>query len=461
MELSDDVSTLKHIVRQLLAQVEALQAENADLRRRLAFNSQNSHKPPASEGLSKKPAPAFAKEPGKKTGGQAGHAGSTLKMVATPDATLVHHAAQCPCCGRAFSAAEIAFITDRRQVFDLPEPRLVVTEHRLGVIPCCGQLHKGAFPAWVSAPVQYGLRLSALSSMLNTDYRMPLDKISQLLGDLYGCSYNESTAMSANEKLYQALALVEQQIKAHILESQVAHFDETGMRVEGSLHWFHTACTGLFSYLYVHQKRGANALQEEESLLKDFSNWAIHDCWASYFDFKGCKHALCNAHILRELNNLIEQGCQWAAAMRTFLLELYQASEKGTKTAANKPCWLARYQKICRQAHAEEPAPVPRQRGKPKNSKGRNLLNRLLKHEHAILAFAFVQQVPFTNNRAEQDIRCIKIKQKVAMSFRTKKGAQIYARIQGFIATCRKQKMKVFDQLLAVLLNQQIAFAST
>lgn len=473
MNLSEELQELKALVLRLLQKLEALQvenaalqeentklkAENAELRRRLGMDSTNSHKPPSSEGLTKKP--AIARETGKKSGGQEGHQGNTLKMVDNPDEVIVHHAAQCPCCQKAFSTLDVVFIAQKRQVFDLPQPRLMVTEHQVGVVKCCGHYYLGCFPEAVNAPVQYGLRLSALSSLLSTDYRMPLEKISQLFYDLYGCSYNESTALSANQRLYEALVPVEEDIKAHILQSQVAHFDETGMRVEGKLHWFHTACTALFCYLFVHEKRGGKALTDEQSLLKEFSNWAVHDCWASYFDFTGCRHALCNAHIIRELNNLIEQGSQWAALMHALLFDLYRASEKGSKLVANKPAWVGHYEQICQKAAIEEPEPVQRSRGKPKNSKGRNLLNRLLIHKEAILAFAFEQVVPFTNNRAEQDIRCIKVKQKVAMSFRTFKGAQVYARIQGFVSTCRKQKMNVFQQICAVLNKQKVPFSTT
>jgi transposase len=146
----------------------------------------------------------------------------------------------------------------------------------------------------VTQPVQYGTKIKALSVLLNVDYKIPFEKIEQLLTDLYSCSFNESTAISANLTCFDALSSTEENIKIEILKSKSAHFDETGMRVEGKLHWFHTASTGLFTYLFVHAYRGKKALQSVESLIKDFKNWASYDCWASYFDFKDCSHALCN-----------------------------------------------------------------------------------------------------------------------------------------------------------------------
>jgi transposase len=460
MDLQEEVKELRALVSILLAKQEVLEqensvlkAENADLRARLGLNSGNSHQPPSSDGLSKKPSVALAKERGKKSGGQPGHAGHYLKMVDQPDVVMLHHAPSCCCCQQVFVSSQIEYILEKRQVVDIPPASVVVTEHQLGVITCCGQPHLGTFPSDVRACVQYGSRIQAMSSLLNTDFRLPLEKISQLFFDLYGCSYNPGTVIRANEQLYQALAPIEADLKQQLLQSEVAHFDETGMRVAGKLHWFHTACSGLLCYLFVHAKRGKQALQAQESLLKDFQHWAVHDCWASYFAFKHCQHALCNAHLLRELTHLQEQGSEWAPQMHTLLLDLYKASEKASKVLDNQASWIERYQHICQQAHQEEPLPRAAARGKPKNSKGRNLLNRLVSHQAAVLAFAWEEAVPFTNNPAEQAIRCIKVKQKVAMSFRTLKGAKVFARIQGFVTTCRKQKLNVFQQLLLVLNN--------
>ncbi len=463
MELSDDIKILKDLVIRLLKRVEelesenvALRAENAELRSRLNLNSKNSHKPPSSDGLSKKP--GLPKNSPKKSGGQFGHKGKTLKMVDQPDKVVLHHAPSCPCCTKVFSASDVVFVEQKRQVFDIPEPRIEVTEHRLGPVFCCGRLHFGSFPPEVSQPVQYGSRIRALSVLLNNDYKIPLEKIERLMGDLWGCTFNESTAVAANAGMYEALHLVEEQIKEAVLDSEVAHFDETGMRVAKKLHWFHVASTALFTYLFVHKKRGKEALESEASLLKDFTNRAVHDCWASYFDFEQCEHALCGAHLLRELTNLTENGSKWASQMHRFVLKLYQVCQKGAVPVADRQTWVREFEHICHLAHRQEPPSKQGKRGKPKNSKGRNLLNRLLKHQNEWLAFAFEQNVPFTNNQAERDIRCLKTKQKVATNFQTLKGAQHYARIQAFTSTLRKHSMNVFQNLINAFDRKTIVF---
>lgn len=463
MEFPDDIQELKNLLALILGRVSqletenaALKVENAELRRRLDLNSHNSHQPPSSDGFSKKP--ALPKESGKKTGGQVGHPGKTLRAVAEPDEIVLHHARQCGRCQRAFSLADVEQVVEKRQVFDIPRPALEVVEHQLGEITCCGEKQYGEFPAEVSNNVQYGTRIKALSVLLNTDYRLPLEKIEHLFFDLYACSFNQSTALRSNQECYEKLEPIEQRIKEEIVSSQIAHFDETGMRVESKLHWFHVASTRLFSYLFVDKKRGKEALNGEKSLIKHFKNWAVHDCWESYFKFEDCRHVLCNAHLLRELENLKEQGSNWGAQMQEFLFQLYEASEKGSKELGNREEWEQRYRRICREAELEEPLAEKSSRGKPKNSVGRNLLNRLKKHETGVLEFAFTECVPFTNNQAERDLRCVKIKQKVSNSFRRFKGAEHYARIQGFVSSVRKHKMNVFQEIVNVLSKKNIFF---
>ncbi len=488
-DLPNDILTLKALLQELLLRVVALEEknmllcadnlelkrenaelrkenaelkkENAALKHRLGLNSNNSHKPPSSDGYTK--SPALKKPKGGLRGGQKGHEGHTLKLKPAEEVTSIvyHRASHCSCCGRLFVDSDPSHVLYRRQVFDIPMPRLEVTEHRVVAIFCCGRTNVGSFPAGVSAVTQYGIQLRTLCVLLNTAYRLPFAKISQLVFDLYGYRVSEATLISANEVAYETLAPIEADIKAAILASEVVHFDETGMRVAGELYWFHTACTDLLSYLYVHKSRGKEALEAATGLIKDFKNWAIHDCWASYFSYTHCKHAICNAHILRELTALTENGSNWAADMHRLLLKLYEVSQKGTQITHDKEGWYAKYKAICEAADAEEPQPIKtNKQGKSKNTKGRNLLNRLVMHQDGIMAFAFEIKIPFTNNQAERDIRHVKIKQKVAMSFRTLVGAEIYARIQAFIATTRKQKQNTFEQLCNIMKGGKYAFTT-
>jgi transposase len=456
MELPDDIQELKQIIAQLLERISQLETENAELRRRLGLKSHNSSKPPSSDGLAKKP--GLPKESGKKNGGQPGHAGKTLERVENPDQIIIHPATSCRCCLRKFSESEVEQIVAKRQVFDIPEPRLEVTEHQLGEITCCGRKYYGEFPSEVTNAVQYGNKIKALSVLLNNEYRLPLEKSESLLSDLYGCSFSQTLVMSANRECYEKLESVENQIKAAILMSETVNFDETGMRIEGKLNWLHVASNRWWTYLFSHPKRGREALESASSIIKDFTNWAVHDCWESYFRFEKCRHVLCNAHLLRELESLKEQGSRWGCKMQEFIFELYEASEKGEKQVAKRAHWEAKYEQICGLGEKEEPPPEKGKRGRAKNSVGRNLLNRLKKHQASIMEYAFTAEVPFTNNQAERDIRCVKIKQKISNSFRSQKGAAHYARIQGFVSTVRKHKMKVFQEIINIFKQKDISF---
>ena len=442
-KLPNDIDELKAIIKMLLERIEKLEAENAELRRRLDLNSENSHKPPSSDGLQKKP--AFPRDKNNKNGGQKGHKGNTLRKVDNPDIITWHNPKNCSCCGRNFHDNEIESFKSR-QVFDLPPQKLIVTEHRVGSINCCGTEHKGDFPQEVINTTQYGSGVSALCVLLSVQYCLPLDKISQLFEDLYGYSINSSTIINNLENVYQLLEPIEEQIKQKLLEEKVVHADETGVRVEGKLHWLHTACSEEYTYLFINPSRGKGALYSEQSLIKDFKNYLVHDCWASYFLFDECQHIICNAHILRELTGLIDTGSNWALQMHSLLSECYYSDKPPDKL-------YERYDAILILADEQEPAPIHNGRGRPKQSVGRCLSNRLQKYKTGILAFVFDKTIPFTNNQAERDIRCVKIKLKVSGTFRTTSGANYYARIQSFISTLRKQSFDVFYHLQALINN--------
>lgn len=454
-DLSDDIESLKALIQKLLEENAQLKAENAELRRRLGLDSRNSHKPPSSDGYRKKAVKPGLPKAEKAKGGQAGHAGKTLKRVETPEHVKVHLPGQCQCCGRPFAPDEAHEIVQSRQVFDLPEPKLDVTEHRLAQVVCCGRVQRGDYPPHVTAVVQYGPGVRAWVTKLSVDHKMPLEQISQLFEDLYGYDLNTATVEDALERAYALAEPVEAQIIALLKAEDCVHFDETGLRVAGKLHWLHVAATETLTHLFVHEKRGAEALTDEASVLKDFNGTAVHDCWSPYFNFKLARHVLCGAHLLRELWGLWENGSQWAEAMHGFLLGLY----KMPRPVVDPDATRLRYRSILEQADREEPPPQPGKRGKPKQSKGRNLLNRLREHEDGVLAFALAADIPFTNNQAERDLRPAKVKQKVSGCFRTPAGAHTYARIQAVISTFRKQGLNVLTTLRVLFSSTLIVLA--
>jgi transposase len=447
-KLFQKIEELTSRLEQAENEIAALKLENAALKARINSNSNNSSKPPSSDGYLKKP--AFLKTGKGKQGGQSGHQGRTLNQVNSPDKTVTCHPLGCSC-GHTFTREEIS-LAEKRQVFDLPEPRLEVTEYQIykAVCPVCGLLHRGDAPEGVNAPVQYGNRTKAYVTLLNVHFKLPFKKIQLLFGDLFGCPINESSVYSASMQCYDKLGESEKIIKAKVIGQDVVHADETGVRVEGKLQWLHVATSLLYTYLFVHQNRGAKALECEKSVLGDFKGWLVHDCWSSYFRFNDLSHSICGAHVLRELEGLIENyKNRWARTFKIFLMSIYEMpfGEREKRRQHIEE----RYKLICMIGEKLEPPPIqtPGKRGRYKRTQGRNLLERLISEQDAVLAFAFNKNVPFTNNLAERDIRQAKVKQKISNCFRTVAGADIYARIEGFVSTTRKNNRNVFSELYA------------
>jgi transposase len=445
MELPTTIEECHTLIKKQAQVIDELMARVVELERRLNQNSENSHKPPSSDGLEKKP--AFPRSKGGKRGGQWKHKGNTLKMSSTPD-HIQECAAKVCSCGADLSST-VSQIKECRQVFELPEPRLEITEYRLiqCKCPCCGKEVKGRFPDSVTGPVQYGYGVKALIALLSTGHHLSYQSIQQLFSDLFGYSLNENTMLHANEQCYTALESSQHATRKAVEESAVNHFDETGHRVEGKLQWLHVAGNAEFTYLFSHAKRGKEALQDHDSVLPSIKGYAVHDCWSSYFSFQDCQHAMCGAHLLRELTARIEEGSQWAGKMHELMLSMYKESDYGKGILKDPQPFLQDYDQVCKQGQQEEPPPQPNVRGRPKKTKGLNLLERFIQYKEAILAFALQGEVPFTNNLAERDLRPAKVKQKVSGCFRTTAGAKRYARIQSFISTARKQHQKVFQQI--------------
>jgi len=449
VELPATIEECHSLIKNLLLVIEKMQVEIDELKARLNENSQNSNRPPSSNGFNQPKSALKGKEKGGK-GGQFGHRGKTLKRVAKPDVVVDCEPSVCEC-GQARWTLEMA-IADSRQVFELPEPRLEVIEYRRIKRKCgCGREACGEFPAEVVAPVQYGRRVQAMVSMLSVDGCLSFGKIGQLFADLYSYQLNTATCQAMVQRTAQVMPM--EVLKAEITKSKVVNLDETGLKENGKLKWLHTASTRDLTYQFVHPKRGTEAMRSEKSILPEFSGIGVHDCWESYFSFTGMKHAICNAHILRELTGIVENNqSKWGEQMKELLLEMYQKSEYGKGVIKEMGEFDLRYNEILKEAEAEEPPPEKvNRRGKLKRTRGRNLLERLKKHREAVLLFATQAEVPFTNNQAERDIRPAKIKQKMSGGFRAASGSESYSRIHSFISSLRKQSRQVFQELLSVI----------
>ena len=444
---------------ELRAENVLLRSENAFLKSQIGQNSTNSHKPPSSDGLTKQP--AIPRKVGGKTGGQEGHNGGTLKMVSKIDDIIIHKPDKCRSCGTSLVTQTFS-LCDKRQVFDIPPPRLMVTQHELYSCQCpCGCANWGTFPASVSAPVQYGINARTFASLLNQQYLLPFNQVSAIFEDLYGQPINESTVISANRQLYALLEQPEQDIKSALMASKVVHFDETGARTVGKLNWLHTASNVKYTYYFHHEKRGYPALIDTPSVLPNFKGYAVHDCWASYFKFNDCQHVLCNSHLFRELHAASERGFEWAQSIKNHISELYQLQKQDKNREGTKQLYQLKKYLIKTELEKIDKQLSKIEQINPIQQKAWALVKRLRKHLNSFLCFAKDPDLPFTNNQAERDIRMVKLKIKISGSFRTVEGIQIFARIRGFISTCRKHKMNVFDAIKDILSRKPSVFNLT
>lgn len=458
VELPETIEESQSLIKHLCVVIEKMQAEIDELKARLKQNSQNSSRPPSSDGFHK-PKVALPQKK-KKRGGQQGHAGKTLQRVAAPDVVVDCEPESCAC-GLPQWTSE-GEIIEQRQVFELPEPRLEVTEYRrIRRICHCGRSRSGKFPAKVLAPVQYGERVQALVSLLSVQGCLSYGKIGQLFADLYGSELNEATSQAMLKRTSEVMPM--EVIKAGIVAAKVVHVDETGLKENGKLRWLHNASTAHLTYQFVHQKRGKAAMVDDPSVLREFTGIAVHDCWESYFSFGAMKHALCHAHLLRELTGIIENSAsKWGQEMKDLLLTMYVKSAYGKGVIQEISGFEKSYEKILAAGEKEEPLPErTNPKGKLKRTKGRNLLERLTKHQAAVLRFAKEEDVPFTNNQAERDIRPSKVKQKMSGGFRAASGTESYCRIQSFISTLRKLNRQVFQELLSVIAGNPFEILQT
>jgi len=449
-ELADLVIALRAHIAVQDARIADQDARIAELERQLAANSRNSSKPPSTDGLAKPAPKSLRKKTGRKAGGQPGRAGRTLEQVSGPDEVIRHEPTCCGGCGAdAREGVEVG--ATRRQVFDLPPIRIRVTEHQLIARRCaCGRISTGGAPAGVGAPVQYGPRILAVIVYLYMGQYLSRSRTAKAMSELFSTPVSEGTVSAATAAAGNDLGAFTGQVAARIAGAELAHFDETGFRVESKLHWLHSASTSLFSLITCHRRRGREAMNAA-GVLPNFRGVAVHDAWAPYDTYPHLAHALCNAHVLRELVAVTDHHAAtatdpaswcWAQQVIDALLAIKTLTDTGPVPI--DPARLAQHRRLITHAarigaHTSGPGKV--------EQKHRALARRIHTRIEDYLRFAINPIVPFDNNAAEREVRMAKLRQKISGGMRTLTGAKHFAALRSYIATTAKHDLGTLQAL--------------
>lgn len=451
VELLERLAVMERALARADQRIEALEAENAELRRRLGQTPRNSNVPPSAQGLDK-PAPRSLRgRSGRRAGGQDGHQGRTLRQVEEPDETVRHEPVVCAGCGDGLADAALVAVK-RRQVFEIPQVRARVVEHQLVARRCrCAVVTCADAPAGVDAPVQYGPRLAAAVVYLLVAQFGAQKRVAQAVADLFGVPISQGSVAALTVRAARRLdGDFLEAVRRALAAAELAHFDETGFRVAGRLHWVHSISTGKYSLLYVHRKRGRDAM-DDGGVLPSFAGIAVHDAWAPYDCYRNATHALCCAHLLRELvaAGELDPSATWAGQAIRALLDLKTAAETARTAGQDQipadvlVAGVASFRHAALvgvKDHAGQRTPIGR--------KLHALARRMHERIDDYLRFAHDLQCPFDNNTAEREVRMVKVRQKISGAMRTLTGAQHFCHLRSYLATASKHGINLLDALV-------------
>jgi transposase len=414
-------------------------------------NSKNSNIPPSGDPNRGK----ISKSRGKrKPGGQPGHPGTTLKLVDNPDRIVPLTITRRTLPPGEWKAAG----WEKRQVIEL-EIQRVVTEYRAEVlVNGQGERVTARFPEGLVQGVQYGESVKSHAVYMSVHQMVPCERVSEHFENQINIPLSTGSLCNFKQEASNRLAWFEGWVAEKLQEEGVLNCDETGINTGGKRVWLHNVSGEGYTLYFPHEKRGKEGMDAMGTLGKA-KGVLVHDYWKPYYGFTGNRHALCNAHLIRELRLVTEEGQGWAQPVIDYLYEVNAEAEKAGGKLGKKRQEEVRqeYRRLLRKGDKECPrgeAKPPGKRGRAAKPKSRNLLERLAEREDEVLRFITDQQVPFPNNQAERDVRMMKVHQKISGCFRSWEGAKIYCRIRSYISTCLKQGMTASEAVKLVFQNK-------
>ena len=450
-ELSAEIASLNQIIRELKEQINK--------------NSKNSSKPPSSDGL-KKPAvnknKSLRESSGKKQGAQEGHDGVHLSVISDPDHIENHMHSDCTGCPHRAKCLSKACIKETRHEVDAVVTVDLTAHNAIEVRECPlhGGVKTGSFPENIKATVQYGKNLQAMVVAFNTVGAVSINRTHEILSSVFNIPLATGTIKNMVTRCAESLKDTYERIRLKMIMLGLVHCDETGSRVDGKTCWVHVASDQDYTYLTINQKRGQIGMDAAD-VLPHVRGIIVHDCWGSYWKYQDVTHAICCAHLLRELNGVIENHPEqtWAVRFKKLLLDMKKVRDKALLSDKDEVSYYYRhkfdkeYDTIIKTAYEENPLPETpaKKRGRKRKSKVLNLICRLDNYKGSVCLFLKNLFVPFDNNQAERDLRMVKVKTKVSGCFRSEEGAQEYLTIMSYIGSARKHGINAFTAIREAL----------
>lgn len=464
-ELLEIIKMQQATIEKLTAELKAANARIAELEEQLHKNSHNSSKPPSTDGYEKPTPKSQRKKSGKKAGGQNGHKGHHMEL-AHPDRVEKIYPKHCANCPHRENCAHLK-VHDSCYVVDVTVKKETV-KYQMMECKCNGVQETAERPVGIKGTVTYGNRLKALVCVLSTKGMVAMQNLCEIIKGLTGIKPSVGTVSNMLHSAAENATSIVDSFPQLLHKKSVVHCDETGLDVSAKLHYVHVMCTADLTYYALSKKRGKEAM-DEIGFLPEYKGIVEHDFWMSYFKATKAKHAMCCAHILRELTGIFENHPEqtWAHELYDELLAMYRAAEfynqhpEINSRQHYMECLKRHYDEILERGVQQNPVPKKEKgkRGKPKKGKIRALIDRLREYKGEVCRFADNPLVPFTNNQAERDLRMVKMKNKVIGTFRSEQGAKDFLILKSFTSTAAKAGLTAFDSLLS-LLNGRFALVT-
>jgi len=443
------------LIQQQMEQIHALTLNIAELNERLKKNSKNSSKPPSTDGFTK---PKSLRTPSnRKPGAQKGHSGAGLKLPHQPDERIDCEPTQCLHCPNA----QLCNSTVKESRYEIDLKTIVIVRQYRQISRTCTRFNHivltGEFPENVTSTKQYGNGVKALAVALTSVGTVSIQRTHDLISAISGLTISTGSLYKMSHDFALGLTDVVESIRLALLAKQTpVHCDESGARTAGKLAWFHNASDQEYTYQTASWKRGLEGMQEA-NFLPMYDGIIVHDCWKTYWFFNHVEHAVCCAHLLRELTGIYENNPQqqWAESLKQLLLDMKKVKEHAIEQEKLVLSYYYQhkfslaYDYFLQEAVEQNPIPEkePGKRGRAKRGKTRALADRLIACKGEVFLFIKNFLVPFDNNQAERDISMLKVKVKVSGCFRTMEGAKDYALIRSYLSSAKKHGVNVYKAI--------------